>query len=175
VGNSPIREIGSIGRLVRSGPFERASARMAWPSPLRGWRLSGAGQAGAVPVCAVRHERSVVRDVGRIRALGSFVCIPVPKVLPRARMHPEKARPPGPVSGQVRVGLTGPAATALTSALGLVVSCHTRSGPRRGRTLRPYINVAHPRLPGRTKMSDPRVIFEQTSKAAGHPSEFRFE
>jgi hypothetical protein len=53
----------------------------------------------AIPVCAVRHERFVVRDVGRIWALGSFVCIPVPKILPRARMHPEKARPPGPVSG----------------------------------------------------------------------------
>jgi hypothetical protein len=27
----------------------------------------------------------------------------------------------------------------------------------------------------RPKMSDPRVIFEQTSKTTGHPSEFRFE
>lgn len=29
--------------------------------------------------------------------------------------------------------------------------------------------------PGRPKMSDPRAIFEQTSKMTGHPGEFRFE
>jgi hypothetical protein len=28
---------------------------------------------------------------------------------------------------------------------------------------------------GRIKMSDPRAIFEQTSKTTGHPNEFRFE
>jgi len=46
----------------------------------------------------------------------------------------------------------------------------------------PHSRRAPPHPPHRTrrnlglpKMSDPGVIFEQTSKTAGHPSEFRFE
>jgi hypothetical protein len=90
------------------------------------------------------------------------LCIPPPKILPRARIHPEKARPPGTVSEQVRVGLTGPVTAALTSALGLVVTCQPRPGPRRGQTPRPYINVAHPIQSGRGDLNS-RSLVPQTS------------
>src|SRR6185437_5646686 len=47
----------------------------------------------------------------------------------------------------------------------------SRTGPAalRSRSGRGHATVR------RAKMSDPRAIFEQTSKTTGHPNEFRFE
>jgi hypothetical protein len=76
--------------------------------PLADGRACDIKVGAAAPVRAVRHERSVVPLFGRIWALGSFLCTIVPKPSPEPEYSPKRPVLREPVSGQVRVGLTGP-------------------------------------------------------------------
>jgi hypothetical protein len=110
------------------------------------------GRAGwRVPVVAVMRERAVVLRTGEDRGSGwpsaktlERRCTPPPKKLPRAQIHPEKARRPGTRERAGTGGVNGPGRNGSHQRFwGLVGTGKTRPGARRGQSLRPYINVAH--------------------------------